>query len=70
MACRVPAASFDRQSPFCRFECEVTPFIGRAIMGRLSLQWQRLPVKPAELCIDTTLRCGQSFRWRKFDDEW
>lgn len=23
-----------------------------------------------ELCIDTTLRCGQSFRWRKVIDEW
>ncbi|EHA49152.1 N-glycosylase/DNA lyase [Pyricularia oryzae 70-15] len=29
-----------------------------------------LPVSLAELCIDTTLRCGQSFRWRKVDDEW
>ncbi|KAK6841834.1 hypothetical protein PG987_002694 [Apiospora arundinis] len=23
-----------------------------------------------ELCIDTTLRCGQSFRWQKIEDEW
>ncbi|KAK5990485.1 N-glycosylase/DNA lyase [Cladobotryum mycophilum] len=32
--------------------------------------WRRLPVSLAELCIDTTLRCGQSFRWRKLNDEW
>ncbi|TLD28679.1 hypothetical protein PspLS_03977 [Pyricularia sp. CBS 133598] len=31
---------------------------------------RKLPVSLAELCIDTTLRCGQSFRWRKVDDEW
>ncbi|KAF2228849.1 hypothetical protein EV356DRAFT_521903 [Viridothelium virens] len=34
-------------------------------------QWHRLPVSLTELCIDTTLRCGQSFRWRKSGaDEW
>lgn len=32
--------------------------------------WRKLPVTLAELCIDTTLRCGQSFRWRKINDEW
>jgi len=33
--------------------------------------WRKLPVSLAELCIDTTLRCGQSFRWRKLKDkEW
>ncbi|ROT37273.1 DNA glycosylase [Sodiomyces alkalinus F11] len=32
--------------------------------------WSRLPVNLTELCIDTTLRCGQSFRWRKLNDEW
>jgi len=32
--------------------------------------WHKLPVSLTELCIDTTLRCGQSFRWRKFGDEW
>ncbi|KAK8205519.1 8-oxoguanine glycosylase ogg1 [Zalaria obscura] len=32
-------------------------------MGALNLQeWQKLPVSLAELCINTTLRCGQSFR--------
>ncbi|KAH8893808.1 8-oxoguanine DNA-glycosylase [Thozetella sp. PMI_491] len=32
--------------------------------------WRKLPLSLAELCIDTTLRCGQSFRWRKLGDEW
>ncbi|KAF2403825.1 hypothetical protein EJ06DRAFT_541484 [Trichodelitschia bisporula] len=33
--------------------------------------WKKLPVSLTELCINTTLRCGQSFRWRKSaDDEW
>ncbi|KLU92801.1 N-glycosylase/DNA lyase [Magnaporthiopsis poae ATCC 64411] len=34
------------------------------------LLWRKLPVSLAELCIDTTLRCGQSFRWLKIQDEW
>ncbi|TVY78447.1 N-glycosylase/DNA lyase [Lachnellula suecica] len=34
-------------------------------------EWRKLPVSLAELCIDTTLRCGQSFRWKKLNnDEW
>jgi 8-oxoguanine DNA glycosylase, N-terminal domain len=34
-------------------------------------EWRKLPVSLAELCIDTTLRCGQSFRWKKLrDNEW
>lgn len=34
-------------------------------------EWRKLPVTLAELCIETTLRCGQSFRWKKLrDDEW
>ncbi|KAK4127068.1 DNA glycosylase [Parathielavia appendiculata] len=32
--------------------------------------WRKLPLSLTELCIDTTLRCGQSFRWRKISDEW
>ncbi|KAI9680926.1 MAG: 8-oxoguanine glycosylase ogg1 [Trizodia sp. TS-e1964] len=27
-------------------------------------EWQKLPITLAELCLDTTLRCGQSFRWK------
>ncbi|KAI0483025.1 DNA glycosylase [Xylariaceae sp. FL0804] len=33
-------------------------------------EWRKLPLSLTELCIDTTLRCGQSFRWRKIDDYW
>ncbi|KAL5340330.1 DNA glycosylase [Aspergillus crustosus] len=34
--------------------------------------WRKLPISLSELCINTTLRCGQSFRWHKVpdDDEW
>ncbi|MCJ1301991.1 8-oxoguanine glycosylase ogg1 [Hypocenomyce scalaris] len=36
-----------------------------------AMNWRKLPVSLSELCIDTTLRCGQSFRWRKSgNDEW
>ncbi|KAJ1331226.1 N-glycosylase/DNA lyase [Microdochium nivale] len=33
-------------------------------------EWRKLPLSLTELCIETTLRCGQSFRWRKIGDEW
>ncbi|KAK3363086.1 DNA glycosylase [Lasiosphaeria hispida] len=33
-------------------------------------EWRKLPLSLTELCIDTTLRCGQSFRWRNINDEW
>ncbi|KAF7932079.1 uncharacterized protein EAE97_009100 [Botrytis byssoidea] len=42
-------------------------------MGNLRIsEWRKLPVSLAELCIDTTLRCGQSFRWKKAvgEDHW
>ncbi|KAL8879306.1 MAG: hypothetical protein Q9198_003057, partial [Flavoplaca austrocitrina] len=32
--------------------------------------WRKLPMSLTEVCLDTTLRCGQSFRWRKLDDTW
>ncbi|CRG86641.1 N-glycosylase/DNA lyase [Talaromyces islandicus] len=35
-------------------------------------EWRKLPINLSELCINTTLRCGQSFRWRQLpeSDEW
>ncbi|KAK3951012.1 DNA glycosylase [Pseudoneurospora amorphoporcata] len=33
-------------------------------------EWRKLPVSLTELCIETTLRCGQSFRWRKINEQW
>ncbi|KAL4951579.1 DNA glycosylase, partial [Aspergillus filifer] len=35
-------------------------------------EWRKLPISISELCINTTLRCGQSFRWHKLpdNDEW
>ncbi|KAL1854825.1 8-oxoguanine glycosylase ogg1 [Diaporthe australafricana] len=38
--------------------------------GLKTPEWRKLPLSLTELCIDTTLRCGQSFRWRKLNDEW
>ena len=29
------------------------------------MSFRKLPISLTELCIDTTLRCGQSFRWKK-----
>jgi hypothetical protein len=31
-------------------------------LGRMS-EWRKLPMSLRELCINTTLRCGQSFRY-------
>ncbi|KAK4039310.1 N-glycosylase/DNA lyase [Parachaetomium inaequale] len=39
-------------------------------MGAKVSDWRKLPLSLSELCIETTLRCGQSFRWRKIEDEW
>ncbi|OQD80596.1 hypothetical protein PENANT_c034G08956 [Penicillium antarcticum] len=35
-------------------------------------EWRKLPLSLGELCINTTLRCGQSFRWQHLPDnnEW
>ncbi|CAO2656615.1 Nn.00g054180.m01.CDS01 [Neocucurbitaria sp. VM-36] len=40
-------------------------------MALRAAEWRKLPTSLTELCINTTLRCGQSFRWRKSaEDEW
>jgi len=36
----------------------------------VATEWRKLPLSLTELCIDTTLRCGQSFRWRRINNEW
>lgn len=41
-----------------------------AAVKLLKGEWMKLPISFSELCLDTTLRCGQSFRWKKFEDEW
>lgn len=35
--------------------------------GRIT-EWRKLPISLTELCLATTLRCGQSFRWRQCSD--
>jgi N-glycosylase/DNA lyase len=38
--------------------------------GRIT-EWRKLPVALTELCLATSLRCGQSFRWKQCpDDTW
>lgn len=38
--------------------------------GRIT-EWRKLPITLTELCLATTLRCGQSFRWKQCtDDTW
>ncbi|KAK5457286.1 8-oxoguanine glycosylase ogg1 [Exophiala xenobiotica] len=37
-------------------------------MSRIT-EWRKLPVSLNELCLATTLRCGQSFRWRQCEDQ-
>lgn len=32
-------------------------------------EWRKFPITLTELCLATTLRCGQSFRWKQTDDE-
>jgi N-glycosylase/DNA lyase len=32
-------------------------------------EWRKLPITLTELCLATTLRGGQSFRWQKSDDD-
>ncbi|KAF2681987.1 hypothetical protein K458DRAFT_308396 [Lentithecium fluviatile CBS 122367] len=40
-------------------------------MALKAAEWHKLPMSLTELCINTTLRCGQSFRWRtSAEDEW
>jgi N-glycosylase/DNA lyase len=37
----------------------------------MAAEWRKLPVTLSELCLETTLRCGQSFRWKKLrGEEW
>ena len=53
-----------RDSVLQLFFSLLTVLLG-AIMGALNLsEWRKLPMSLSELCINTTLRCGQSFRYR------
>lgn len=32
------------------------------------MKWLNRPCKRTELCLNLTLNCGQSFRWKQLDD--
>jgi hypothetical protein len=40
----------------------ITTFLSTARMTGAFSEWRKLPISLSELCINTTLRCGQSFR--------
>jgi len=44
------------------FCCARDLYWGQKMASMRAMQWRKLPVSLTELCIDTTLRCGQSFR--------
>ena len=51
-------------------ECDFLNYFQLMANLRVS-EWRKLPLSLTELCIETTLRCGQSFRWKKLrDNEW
>lgn len=41
-----------------------------AAVASTPAQWHKLPIALSELCINSVLRCGQSFRWQRKGDEW
>ncbi|MBE3041835.1 hypothetical protein IMZ48_04490, partial [Candidatus Bathyarchaeota archaeon] len=67
-----------------RYYADILPSRGHicsTLTGRISLnrivmtvpkipEWRKLPLSLTELSINTTLQCGQSFRWKKTNDEW
>lgn len=70
---RLPFYSFSLSLLFLSFIRQLRDFdfYGYAVMSiKRATEWRKLPMSLSELCIDTTLRCGQSFRWRKISDEW
>ncbi|PFH58325.1 hypothetical protein XA68_13875 [Ophiocordyceps unilateralis] len=55
----------------CKFSSRLRPQLRSMTTAvKRTAEWRKIPVSLSELCIDTTLRCGQAFRWRKIDGEW
>ncbi|KAL8657084.1 MAG: hypothetical protein Q9226_002276 [Calogaya cf. arnoldii] len=48
----------------------LTTVLSEEVYSMRTDAWRKLPISLTELCLDTTLRCGQSFRWRKVEDTW
>lgn len=38
--------------------------------GDIRNEWSKLAVEKKELNLEIVLKCGQSFRWTRSDDEW
>jgi hypothetical protein len=44
-------------------QVHIHPQLSSSIMALRAAEWHKLPTNLTELCINTTLRCGQSFRY-------
>lgn len=54
-----------RASPgFLLDDSHCKPIVLFTTIMACKMDWKKLPMSLTELCIDTTLRCGQSFRYR------
>ena len=47
-----------------------TKFVVQEETSVIRNEWSRLPVEKKELNLEIVLKCGQSFRWTRSDDEW
>ena len=56
----IPMDALGGKACFSRFTSHI---IIEGMAKTPALQWRRIPVSLVELCLDTTLRCGQSFRY-------
>ena len=55
---------------FVIFTLGTTTIVMMAAIKMREGQWYKLEVSIKELSLDTTLRCGQSFRWKKLQNNW
>jgi hypothetical protein len=60
-----PAGSTGRNKPIeiDEFHNDNSFFVTAMMQSTSLSEWRKLPLSLGELCINTTLRCGQSFRF-------